>query len=95
MPFMDPAFAWCRSAATIFARSAQAHRADQPGLHFGVVLYARAASPIMRSTIAPPAAGMIELDLMTAAQRAELPEDEDITAADRLIVNSPTTTGLS
>jgi uncharacterized membrane protein len=37
---------------------------------------------------------VIELDLMTAAQRAELPEDQDITAADRLIVTSPTTTGL-
>jgi uncharacterized membrane protein len=37
---------------------------------------------------------MIELDLMTAAQRAELPENEEITAADRLIVTSPTTTGL-
>jgi uncharacterized membrane protein len=37
---------------------------------------------------------VIELDLMTAAQRAELPENEDITAADRLIVASPTTTGL-
>ena len=37
---------------------------------------------------------MIELDLMTNAQRADLPENEDITAADRLIVTSPTTTGL-
>ena len=37
---------------------------------------------------------VIELDLMTAAQRAELPENEDITAADRLIVTSPTNTGL-
>ena len=37
---------------------------------------------------------VIELDLMTAAQRAELPEDEDVTAADRLIVESPTRTGL-
>jgi len=37
---------------------------------------------------------VIELDLMTAAQRAELPRNEDITAADRLIVASPTTTGL-
>ena len=33
---------------------------------------------------------IIELDLMTTAQRAELPEDEDVTAADRLIVESPT-----
>ena len=37
---------------------------------------------------------IIELDLMTSAQRAELPEDEDVTAADRLIVESPTPTGL-
>jgi uncharacterized membrane protein len=31
---------------------------------------------------------------MTAAQRADLPENEEITAADRLIVTSPTITGL-
>lgn len=36
----------------------------------------------------------IELELMTAAQRAGLPEDEEIAAADRLIVESPTGTGL-
>ena len=32
--------------------------------------------------------------LMTTEQRNELPENEEITAADRLIVESPTTTGL-
>jgi uncharacterized membrane protein len=37
---------------------------------------------------------VIELDLMTSEQRAELPEVEDVTAADRLIVESPTLTGL-
>ena len=37
---------------------------------------------------------VIELELMTTAQRAELPDDEEITAADRLIVESPTDTGL-
>jgi uncharacterized membrane protein len=37
---------------------------------------------------------VIELDLMTEAQHAELPEDEDVTAADRLIIDSPTATGL-
>jgi uncharacterized membrane protein len=36
----------------------------------------------------------IELDLMTAAQKAELPEDEEVAAADRLIVESPSQTGL-
>ena len=33
---------------------------------------------------------VIELDLMTEAQHAALPEDEEVTAADRLIIDSPT-----
>lgn len=36
----------------------------------------------------------IELDLMTPEQHSEMPEDENITAADLLIVESPTLTGL-
>jgi len=36
----------------------------------------------------------IELDLMTAAQKAQLPDDEEVAAADRLIVESPSQTGL-
>jgi uncharacterized membrane protein len=37
---------------------------------------------------------VIELDLMTTAQKNALPEDEDVTAADRLIIESPTPTGV-
>jgi uncharacterized membrane protein len=37
---------------------------------------------------------VIELDLMTSEQRGDLPGDEEVTAADRLIVESPTMTGL-
>lgn len=37
---------------------------------------------------------VIVLDLMTEAQHDALPQDENITAADRLIVDSPTETGL-
>ncbi len=37
---------------------------------------------------------MIELNLMTEAQHAALPEDEDVTAADRLIIDSPGAAGL-
>ena len=37
---------------------------------------------------------VIELDLMTEAQHEALPEDEDVTAADRLIIDSPSATGL-
>ena len=36
----------------------------------------------------------IELDLMTSQQHNDLPEEEDVTAADRLIVESPSLTGL-
>jgi uncharacterized membrane protein len=36
----------------------------------------------------------IELDLMTTKQRDDLPDDEEVTAADRLIVESPSLTGL-
>ena len=37
---------------------------------------------------------VIELELMTPRSASRLPEDEDVTAADRLIVESPTDTGL-
>jgi uncharacterized membrane protein len=37
---------------------------------------------------------VIELDLMTEDQHSALPEDEEITAADRLIIDSPSVTGL-
>ena len=36
----------------------------------------------------------IELQLMTSLQRASLPRDEEITAADRLIVESPSLQGV-
>jgi uncharacterized membrane protein len=37
---------------------------------------------------------VVELDLMTVEQQNQMPEDEDVTAADRLIVESPTVTGV-
>ncbi len=37
---------------------------------------------------------VIELELMTAEQKSQIPDDEEVTAADRLIVESPTDTGL-
>jgi len=93
MPFMDPAFqvSVCR------------YDLSQGPLKFSVPItqaytsvsfYTR--SDVAYYAINDRAAGrkVIELDLMTAAQRAELPENEEITAADRLIVASPTTTGL-
>lgn len=93
LSFMDPAFATavCRydlsqGALKLTAPVSQAYTSVTFYTRFGVAYYA----------INDRAAGrrVIELELMTTAQRAQLPEDEDVTAADRLIVESPTPTGL-
>jgi len=93
MPFMDPAFAVavCRydlSAGTLkfVAPVSQAYTS--------VTFYTR--NSVSYYAINDRAAGRrtIELDLMTLQQHAQLPPQEDVTNADRLIIESPTTTGL-
>ncbi len=93
IPFMDPAFAAavCRydlsnGPLKLTAPVSPAYTSVSFYTRDGVAYYA----------INDRAAGrrVIELDLMTGAQRAQLPEDEEITAADRLIVESPTDSGL-
>lgn len=93
LPFMDPAFATavCRydlASGPIKLRVpvSQAYTSVSFYNRNGVAYYA----------INDRAAGrrIIELDLMTTQQRAQLPDDEEVTAADRLIVESPTGTGL-
>jgi uncharacterized membrane protein len=93
MPYMDPAFAsvvcrydLSRSPLKLTAPVSPAYTSVSSYTRTGVAYYA----------INDRAAGrrVIELDLMTNAQRALLPEDEDVTAADRLIVESPSTVGL-
>lgn len=91
--FMDPAFAVsiCRydlsqGALKLSVPISQAYTSVTFYTRYDVAYYA----------INDRAAGrrVIELDLMTTQQRNQLPEDEDVTAADRLIVESPTVTGL-
>ncbi|MEW6451197.1 MAG: DUF1254 domain-containing protein [Pseudomonadota bacterium] len=93
IPFMDPAFAAavCRydlskGPIKLAAPVSPAYTSVSFYTRRGVAYYA----------INDRAAGrrVIELDLMTSAQRAQMPEEEDVTAADRLIVESPTPTGL-
>ena len=93
LPFMDPAFATsvCRydladGPLKLRVPVSQAYTAVSFYSRNGVAYYA----------INDRAAGrrMIELELMTADQRSNLPEDEEVTAADRLIVESPSDTGL-
>ena len=91
MPFMDPAFATavCRydlsdGPLKLIAPVSQAYTS--------VTFYTR--NSVAYYAINDRAAGRraIELDLMTPEQHAELPEEEDVTAADRLIIESPTAT---
>jgi len=93
MPFMDPAFASavCRydlsqGPLKLTVPVSLAYTSVSFYTRYGVAYYA----------INDRAAGrrVIELDLMTIEQHNLMPEDEDVTAADRLIVESPTLTGL-
>jgi uncharacterized membrane protein len=93
MPFMDPAFAnaVCRYD---LASGPIKLRVPLTPAYTAVSFYTRRG--IAYYAINDRAAGrrLIELLLMTAEQHADMPEEEDVTAADRLIVESPGTTGL-
>jgi uncharacterized membrane protein len=93
MPFMDPAFAVaiCRYDLTDGALKLTVPVSQA---YTSVSFYTR--NDVAYYAINDRAAGrrVIELELMTTEQRGDLPGDEEVTAADRLIVESPTLTGL-
>jgi uncharacterized membrane protein len=93
LPFMDPAFA---SAVCRYDLSSGMIKLNAPvsEAYTSVTFYTRES--VAYYAINDRAAGRraIELDLMTAQQHAQIPEDEDVTSADRLIIDSPTNTGL-
>jgi uncharacterized membrane protein len=93
MPYMDPAFAVavCRydlagGPMKLTAPVSQAYTSVTFYTRRGVAYYG----------INDRAAGRrsIELYLMTVAQHDAMPEDSEVTAADRLIIESPSPTGL-
>jgi uncharacterized membrane protein len=93
LPYMDPAFATavCRydlsdGPLQLSLNVSQAYTSVSFYTRYGQAYYA----------INDRAAGrrVIELELMTEEQHSEMPEEEDVTAADRLIVESPTETGI-
>ncbi len=89
MPFMDPAFA---TAVCRYDLSDGPLKLTVPvsPAYTSVSFYTRL--DVAYYAINDRAAGrrVVELDLMTQAQHDQIPEDEEITAADRLIVDSPT-----
>ncbi|HZP70884.1 MAG TPA: DUF1254 domain-containing protein [Pseudolabrys sp.] len=93
MPFMDPAFATAICRYDLSEGPLKLTVPVSPA-YTSVSFYTR--YDVAYYAINDRAAGrrIIELDLMTPAQREQVPEDEEVTAADRLIVESPTVTGL-
>ena len=93
MPFMDPAFA---VAICRYDLSGGPLKLTVPvsQAYTSVSFYTR--NEVAYYAINDRSAGrkVIELDLMTEDQHSALPEDEEVTAADRLIIDSPTATGL-
>ena len=93
MPYQDPAFA---VAVCRYDLSGGAIKLKVPvsQAYTSVSFYTR--NEVAYYAINDRSAGkkVIELDLMTEAQHSDLPEEEDVTSADRLIIDSPTTTGL-
>jgi uncharacterized membrane protein len=93
IPFLDPAFAMAVCRYDLTEGPIKLSVPVSPA-YTSVSFYTR--SQVAYYAINDRAAGrrVIELDLMTSEQRADLPGDEEVTAADRLIVESPTVTGL-
>jgi len=93
MPFMDPAFASAVCRYDLSQGPLKLTVPVSPG-YTSVSFYTR--YDVAYYAINDRAAGrrIIELDLMTTAQHDQVPQDEEVTAADRLIVESPTLTGL-
>lgn len=93
MPFMDPAFvsAVCRYDLT---QGPMKLTVPVGPAYTSVSFYTR--HDVAYYAINDRAAGrrVIDLDLMTPEQHNQMPEEEDVTAADRLIVESPTPSGL-
>ena len=93
MPFMDPAFA---VAICRYDLSGGPIKLTVPvsQAYTSVSFYTR--NEVAYYAINDRSAGrkVIELDLMTEEQHSALPEDEEVTAADRLIIDSPSATGL-
>jgi uncharacterized membrane protein len=93
LPYMDPAFAVavCRydlanGPMRLTAPVSQAYTSVTFYTRLGVAYYGINDRAAGRRTI--------ELYLMTTPQHDAMPEEADVTAADRLIIESPTTSGL-
>lgn len=92
LPMMDPAFV---SAVCLYDLSEAPLKVRVPATADYTSVSFYTAEGLAFYALSDQAAGkVIELDLMTARQKAALPEDEEITAADRLVIESPALEGI-
>ncbi|MFS8043754.1 DUF1254 domain-containing protein [Xanthobacter sp. AM33] len=92
LPMMDPAFV---SAVCLYDLSEAPLKVRVPATADYTSVSFFTAEGLAFYALSDQAAGkVIELDLMTASQKAALPEDEEITAADRLVIESPSLEGI-
>jgi uncharacterized membrane protein len=93
LPRLDPAFA---HAACRYDLRDSPIRVTIPLApdYMSVSFYTRHGLPYYALNDRAAAQRVIDLQLMTPQQRAVLPQDEEITAADRLIVESPSAEGV-
>lgn len=93
LPFIDPAFATAVCRFDLTAGPLKLRTQVAPS-YTSVTFYTRGGVAFYALNDRAAGRRLIELDLMTTAQRAVIQEDEEVTAADRLIVESPTVIGL-
>lgn len=93
LPATDPAFV---SAVCLYDLSEGPLKVRVPTTedYTSVSFYTRYGLPFYAINDRSAGRSIIELDLMNSKQRAALPEDEEVTAADRLIVESPDDEGI-
>lgn len=93
LPFMDPAFAVAVCRYDLAGGPLKLTVPVSPA-YTSVSFYTRTGTAYYALNDRAAGRRIIELDLMTPEQRGEVPEDDEVTAADRLIVESPTPAGL-
>jgi uncharacterized membrane protein len=93
LPFMDPSFATavCRYDLTAAPMKVQLPVSQA---YTSISFYTRRGYAFYAINDRAAGGRSIELDLMTSEQHSQMQTDEEVTAADRLIVESPTLTGL-
>ncbi|MCJ8143803.1 DUF1254 domain-containing protein [Ancylobacter sp. A5.8] len=93
LPRMDPAFV---TAACVYDLSEGPLKVRAPVTddYASISFFTRHGVPFYAINDRTAGRDMVELDLMNAKQKAGLPENDEVTAADQLVVESPTDQGI-